>query len=65
MVKNILLIGLGGFIGSIFRYFVSRLNLSIDILSIPAGTLLVNVLGSFLLGFLTGSILTFVVIIEI
>ncbi|MBN1638681.1 MAG: fluoride efflux transporter CrcB [Ignavibacteriales bacterium] len=54
MIKNILLIGLGGFIGSIARYFVSRLNLYIDFFSIPIGTLLVNVSGSFVIGFLTG-----------
>ena len=54
MLKNILLIGTGGFIGSVARYFVSRLNLHIDFLSIPVGTLVVNVLGSFLIGFLIG-----------
>jgi CrcB protein len=54
MIKNILLIGLGGFAGSIARYFVSRLNNHIEWLSIPVGTLLVNVIGSFLIGFLTG-----------
>jgi CrcB protein len=54
MVKNILLIGLGGFIGSVARFFVSRLNVYIDFLSIPLGTLLVNIAGSFLIGFLTG-----------
>ncbi len=54
MIKHILLIGLGGFSGSIARYFVSKLNLHIDFLSIPVGTLLVNILGSFLIGLLTG-----------
>jgi len=54
MLKNILLIGAGGFIGSVARYFVSRLNLLVSFLAIPVGTLLVNVLGSFLIGFLTG-----------
>jgi CrcB protein len=54
MIKNILLIGIGGFIGSIARYFVSKINLSFDLLSIPVGTLLVNISGSFLIGFLTG-----------
>lgn len=54
MLKKIILIGLGGFVGSVFRFFVSRLNLSVDILSIPIGTLLVNIIGSFLIGFLTG-----------
>lgn len=53
-MKHLLLIGFGGFIGSIARYFVSRINLSVDFFSIPLGTLLVNVFGSLLLGFLTG-----------
>ncbi|MDX1315495.1 MAG: fluoride efflux transporter CrcB [Eudoraea sp.] len=54
MLKTILLIGTGGFIGSVARYFVSRLNTHIEFLAIPLGTLIVNVLGSFLLGFLAG-----------
>ena len=54
MIKNILLIGLGGFAGSIARYFISRLNNHIEVLSIPIGTLVVNVLGSLLIGFLIG-----------
>jgi CrcB protein len=36
------------------RYLVSRLNVHIDFFSIPVGTLLVNVAGSFLIGLLTG-----------
>ncbi|MEN8203691.1 MAG: fluoride efflux transporter CrcB [Bacteroidota bacterium] len=54
MIKQLLLIGLGGFIGSIARFLVSRLNTRIDWLSIPLGTLAVNVIGSFLIGFLIG-----------
>ena len=54
MIKNILLIGLGGSIGSIARYFVSRLNNNVEWLSVPIGTLAVNVIGSFLIGFLIG-----------
>ena len=54
MIKQLLLIGLGGFIGSIARFLVSRLNTRIDWLSIPVGTLAVNVIGSFLIGFLIG-----------
>ena len=53
-MKNLLLIGLGGFIGSIARFLVSKLNNRIDWLSIPIGTLTVNVIGSFLIGFLIG-----------
>ena len=54
MIRNILIIGAGGFIGSVARYFISMMNLNIDILSIPFGTLLVNVTGSFIIGVLTG-----------
>jgi CrcB protein len=54
MMKTILLVGFGGFLGSVARYFMSRLNLHYDWLSIPVGTLSVNVLGSFIIGFLTG-----------
>ena len=54
MLKTILLVGFGGFLGSIARYFLSKLNLHYDWLSIPVGTLSVNVLGSFIIGFLTG-----------
>jgi CrcB protein len=54
MIKNLLLIGLGGFIGSIARFLVSKLNTRVDWLSIPIGTLTVNVVGSLLIGFLVG-----------
>lgn len=54
MLKQVFLVGFGGFIGSVARFFVSRLNLRYDILSIPVGTLTVNVVGSFIIGFLTG-----------
>jgi CrcB protein len=54
MLKNLLIIGTGGFIGSIARYLVSHLNLTVSFHSIPVGTLLVNVAGSLLIGILTG-----------
>jgi CrcB protein len=54
MIKNLLLVGFGGFIGSVARYFVSKLNLQYDFYSIPVGTLSVNIAGSFVIGFLTG-----------
>ena len=50
MTKSLLLIGLGGGLGSIARFLVSRLGSRIDWLSMPVGTLTVNVLGCFLLG---------------
>lgn len=53
-MKHLLLVGLGGFIGSVARSLVSKLNLSWHFLSIPMGTLTVNVLGSFIIGILVG-----------
>jgi CrcB protein len=54
MLKQLLLIGIGGFLGSVARFLVSKLNTRVDWLSIPIGTLTVNVLGSLLIGFLIG-----------
>jgi len=54
MFKQLLLIGTGGFLGSVARYLVSRLGSHIEWLSIPVGTLVVNVAGSLLIGFLIG-----------
>ncbi|MGZ5189797.1 MAG: CrcB family protein, partial [Flavisolibacter sp.] len=45
MVNNILLIGLGGGIGSILRYLCQRTWNS----EFPYGTLLVNIIGCFLI----------------
>lgn len=50
MLNNILLVGLGGGIGSILRYLLQRtLNLSF-----PYGTLLANITGCLLIGLLWG-----------
>jgi CrcB protein len=50
---NILLVGFGGFIGSVFRYlasgYVQQSTKSIDF---PYGTLAVNLIGCFIIGFL-------------
>lgn len=53
-MKNFFLVGIGGFVGSIARYYVSKLNLQYELFSIPVGTLTVNVLGSIVIGILTG-----------
>ena len=54
MLKQLLLIGTGGFIGSVARFLVSKLNTRVEWFSIPIGTLTVNVLGSLVIGFLIG-----------
>ena len=51
MLMNILIIGVGGFVGAILRYLVSGWTHRIAGASFPYGTLAVNVIGSFLLGF--------------
>lgn len=52
-MTNILLVGFGGFIGSVLRYlasgYVQQSSRSIDF---PYGTLAVNVIGCFVIGFL-------------
>ena len=53
-MKQLLLVGCGGFIGSIARFLVQKLNFCWHFLSIPMGTLTVNVLGSLLIGFIIG-----------
>lgn len=45
---------IGGAIGALMRYGVSRLCASISLLTMPIGTLTVNLLGCFVLGMLTG-----------
>lgn len=53
-MKQLLLIGFGGFIGSIVRYLVSKLNITWQFFNIPMGTFLVNIAGSLLIGFISG-----------
>ncbi|MFV0392099.1 MAG: fluoride efflux transporter CrcB [Paludibacteraceae bacterium] len=53
-MKQLLLIGLGGFIGSIARFGVSKLNISWQLHHIPMGTLTVNLVGSLLIGLFAG-----------
>jgi CrcB protein len=54
-MRNLIFVGLGGFLGSVLRYLVSgwiqRLS---DTASFPYGTLSVNVLGCLLIGLLGG-----------
>ena len=54
MIKNIILVGLGGFGGSVLRYLTYLLIDKRFISTFPYSTLAVNVLGSFILGFIFG-----------
>lgn len=51
VMKNILLVFLGGGIGAVFRYGLSGFVYRIVPPTFPYGTLVVNVLGSLLIGF--------------
>ncbi|MEI3599424.1 MULTISPECIES: fluoride efflux transporter CrcB [unclassified Oceanobacillus] len=51
---QLLLVGIGGFFGAIARYMISR-KLNNPEKAIPVGTLLVNLTGAFMLGFLMGT----------
>ena len=54
MIKNILLVGLGGGIGSIVRYLCQRWIGSLYPQSFPWGTFSVNIAGCLLIGILWG-----------
>lgn len=54
MIKNILLVGLGGGLGSIARYLCQRWMLMVYHHSFPFGTFAVNITGCFLIGIFWG-----------
>lgn len=53
LARDLFLVGAGGFVGAVMRFGVSRGLARFDF---PAGTLLVNVAGSFALGWLYGQL---------
>jgi fluoride exporter len=55
--KNILAIGIGGAVGTSLRYFFNVLTLE---LGYPLGTIIENLSGSLLLGFLTAWFVVFI-----
>lgn len=54
MFRIILLIGAGGFLGSVARYLLSRYVQQTVLSSFPFGTFWVNILGCFLIGLFYG-----------
>ena len=54
-MMQIIYIGIGGFIGTVSRFLISKYMNQI-IPSFPLGTLIVNIIGSFILGFIVYSI---------
>jgi CrcB protein len=54
MVKMILLVGSGGFIGSVSRFLASRYVQNYFLSSFPLGTFVINIVGCFLIGIFLG-----------
>ena len=54
MIKTLLLIGTGGFLGSISRFLASRFIQENLPAAFPLGTFLVNITGCFLIGLIYG-----------
>jgi CrcB protein len=54
MMKSILMVGIGGAIGSICRYLAQVYIGKYTTLTFPVGTLIVNLTGCFLIGILFG-----------
>ena len=54
IINTSLIIGLGGFFGTIFRFLISSLIEKSFATSFPIGTLLVNLIGCFLIGLVSG-----------
>jgi len=52
MIKNFLIVGLGGSAGSMLRYAVQKIFQVQSVAVFPTGTLLVNIAGCFLIGIL-------------
>ena len=54
IIYTSLIIGLGGFIGTILRFLLSSSIEKSFATSLPIGTILVNLIGCFLIGLLSG-----------
>ena len=54
MFKYIILIGTGGFIGSVLRFYISKLVQNVFLSSFPYGTFAVNVIGCLFIGIIFG-----------
>lgn len=54
MFRDFLFVMLGGALGAALRYATALLTSGIRLLTLPVGTLVVNLLGCILLGLLTG-----------
>lgn len=49
-MQRVIYVGIGGGIGAVIRYFITKQSAGLFNCNIPLGTLIVNVLGGFLIG---------------
>ena len=54
MIRLLLIVGSGGFIGTVLRYLVSRYFQQTFVSSFPFGTFAVNIIGCLILGIIYG-----------
>jgi len=54
MLRNILLVGLGGAVGSILRYLTGYFMTKVSSSAFPMGTFLANIVGCFIIGMVYG-----------
>lgn len=54
MLRSILIVGIGGFIGSVLRYLTSVYFQTYTVSTFPWGTFSVNILGSLVIGIIFG-----------
>ncbi|NSB76071.1 fluoride ion exporter CrcB/FEX [Clostridium beijerinckii] len=52
-MQRIIYVGIGGGIGAVIRYLVTKQSANLFNSSIPIGTLIVNVVGGFLIGMIS------------
>lgn len=54
ILKTSLIIGFGGFLGTLFRYALTSLIDKSSTVSFPLGTVIVNLIGCFMIGLVSG-----------
>lgn len=55
MLRNVLLVGIGGATGSILRYLTGYLSAKMTLSSLPIGTFIANIVGGFIIGIVYGA----------
>ena len=53
-MKEVFIVSIGSFFGGGMRYWISKMVQSCSLIAFPFGTMTVNVLGCFIIGFLSG-----------